>query len=169
MIFLRNLGLKPFQCFFRPCQTTATVLKLGGWNFDTDPAQYGRLHRRIFFWIGPRVLGLRPNFGQIWNKITVSRQPLIRFGWHFDCKVIFESHCNLKSWTKALKSSGVEIMVAQNTDKFNVWHFNSFAVPLEVAWPILFAVKLRPSGFLLSPPGGSIYMLKPICRWFGEC
>ena len=56
----------------RPCQTTATVLKLGGWNFDTDPAIYGRLHRRKFFEIGLRVPELGSNFGQILNKIAIT-------------------------------------------------------------------------------------------------
>ena len=41
-------------------------------------------------------------------------------------------------------------------------HFNSFADLLGVAWPILFAIKLRPLGFFLITPGWSIYTQKPI-------
>ena len=77
-------------------QTTATVLVLEGWNFDTDPTQYSRLYIVKIFGIGQRVPELGPNFGQILNKIVISRKRLIRFGWNFDCKVIFDSHHNLK-------------------------------------------------------------------------
>ena len=48
--------------------STSTVLKLGGWNLDTDRPQYSRWQRRIFFGIGPRVPELGPNFGQILTK-----------------------------------------------------------------------------------------------------
>ena len=37
-------------------------------------------------------------------------------------------------------------------------HFNSVVESLEVAWPILFAVNLRPLWFLLTiPPGGTLF------------
>ena len=61
----------------------------------------------------------------------------------------------------------VFIMCGRGTDSLCIrkpMHFNSFAVPLEVAWPILFAPKLRPLGFLLIPPGKTIHMQKPICQ-----
>ena len=46
----------------------------------TDPPQYGRWHIRNIFGIGPRVPELGPNFGQIFQKIAISREPLVRFG-----------------------------------------------------------------------------------------
>ena len=49
-------------------QTTATVLVIEGWNFDTDPAQYSRLYIVKIFGIGQKVPKLGPNFGQMLKK-----------------------------------------------------------------------------------------------------
>ena len=87
----------------------------GGWNLDTDPAQYSRWHIRKIFGIGPRVPELGPNFGQIFQKIAISREPLVRFGWNFDCRVIFDLQGYLKSEIKALKSTVAEIMTGPGT------------------------------------------------------
>ena len=54
-------------------QTTATILVLEGWNFDTDPTQYSRLYIVKIFGIGQRVPELGSNFGQILKKIAISR------------------------------------------------------------------------------------------------
>ena len=54
-------------------------------------------------------------FASILNKIAISRQPLVRFGWNFDCELILGLHCHLKGKVKALKPTQVKIMVAQNT------------------------------------------------------
>ena len=65
--------------------------------------------------IGSRVAELGPNFGQILNKIAISREPLVRFGWNFDCRVIFDLQGYLKSEIKALKSTVAEIMTGPRT------------------------------------------------------
>ena len=68
-LYIYKIEAKKVQCF----QTTATVLVLEGWNFDTDPAQYSRLYIVKIFEIGPMVPELGPNFGQILKKIAISR------------------------------------------------------------------------------------------------
>ena len=94
-------------------QTPPTILVIEGWNLGTNPAIVGGRPLTNFFEIGPRVPRLGPNFGQNLNKIAVYQQPLVRFGWNFDCRVIFEAHCLLKSRTKALKLAGAEILAIE--------------------------------------------------------
>ena len=110
-LYIYKIGAKKVITF----QTPATVLVLEGWNFDTDPTQYSRLYIVKIFGIGQRVPKLGPNFGQILKKIAISREPLVRFGWNFDCKVIFDLQGYLKGNIKALKPTVFNLEVAQKT------------------------------------------------------
>ena len=51
----------------------------------------------------------------ILNKIAISLEPLVRFGWNFDCKDIFDLQGYLKGNIKALKPMVDDLVVAQNT------------------------------------------------------
>ena len=96
-------------------QTPPTILVIEGWNLGTNPPIVGGRPLTNFFEIGPRVPRLGPNFGQNLNKIAITREPLGRFGWNLDWRDIFKLYYHLNSMVKALKSTGIEIMVAQNT------------------------------------------------------
>ena len=96
-------------------QTPPTILVIEGWNLGTNPAIVGGRPLTNFFEIGPRVPRLGPNLGQNLNKIAITREPLGRFGWNLDWRDIFKLYYHLNSMVKALKSTGIEIMVAQNT------------------------------------------------------
>ena len=51
----------------------------------------------------------------ILNKIAISLEPLVRFGWNFDCKDIFDLQGYLKGNIKALKPTVFDLEVAQKT------------------------------------------------------
>ena len=52
--------------------------------------------------------------GPVLNRTVISWKRLVRFGWNFDCKAIFELHYDLKGKVKALKSGDDKILVDQN-------------------------------------------------------
>ena len=115
-LVLPNLYIyKIVAILFLGNQTPPTVLVTEGWNLGTNPAIVGGRPLTNFFEIGPRVPRLGPNFGQNLNKIAITREPLGRFGWNLDWRDIFKLYYHLNSMVKALKSTGIEIMVAQNT------------------------------------------------------
>ena len=58
---------------------------------------------------------LASHFGQFFQKIAISREPLVRFGWNFDSKVIFDLQGYLKGNIKALKPTVDDLVVAQKT------------------------------------------------------
>ena len=96
-------------------QTPPTILVIEGWNLGTNPPIVGGRPLTNFFEIGPRVPRLGPNLGQNLNKIAITREPLGRFGWNLNWRDIFKLYYHLNSMVKALMSTGIEIMVAQNT------------------------------------------------------